>query len=72
MIIESADAVLYTAVYLLPGFIINEIISSLVPFKRESEGIKVLRYIGYSVLNFALWIWIFWLINKNIETEGVL
>ena len=72
MIIESYEYVIYTAMFLLPGYLINRIISLLVPSKGIDETDKVLRYLGYSLLNFTAWLWLFWLIKKNIETGRAL
>lgn len=65
MIIESYEYVIYTAMFLLPGYLINRIISLLVPSKGIDETDKVLRYLGYSLLNFTAWLWLFWLVKKT-------
>lgn len=72
MIIESYEYVIYTAMLLLPGYLINRIISLLVPPKSIDETDKVLCYLGYSLLNFTAWLWLFWLIRKNIATGRTL
>ncbi len=69
MIIESYEYVIYTAMFLLPGYLINWIISILVPQRSGDQTDKVLRYLGYSLLNFTAWIWLFWLIRRNIEAD---
>lgn len=72
MIIESYEYVIYTAMFLLPGYLMNWIISILVPQRNGDQTDKVLRYLGYSLLNFTAWIWLFWLIRRNIEVDRTL
>ena len=72
MIIESYEYVIYTAMFLLPGYLMNWIISILVPQRNGDQTDKVLRYLGYSLFNFTAWIWLFWLIRHNIEVDRTL
>lgn len=71
MTLDGIDVVFYTFTYLVPGYIIMEIISTLMPSKKLSEGEKTVRSIAYSVLNLALWRWLFLLI-KNLFIEPTL
>ena len=72
MKLESLEIVIYTGMFLVPGYIMNEIISTLMPIKREGENAKFLKFIGYSIFNFTLWIWAFWLLVKNINSTRTL
>lgn len=60
MTINTYEAVVYTVIFLVPGFIIDEMVATLMPMKIYSDKTKSLKYIGYSVLNFTLWIWLFY------------
>lgn len=55
MIIESFDIVFYTFSFIVPGYIIEEVVSSIIPLKKQEEGIKIIRCLAYSVLNYAIW-----------------
>lgn len=59
MTIDNIDIVMHTFQFVVPGYIITEIISAIMPTKRISEGEKIIQTIGYSVLNAALWLWLF-------------
>lgn len=72
MIIESYEYVIYTALFLLPGFLMNKIISIILPPKNVVEADKVLSYLGYSLLNFTIWLWLFWMIRRIIDSERTL
>lgn len=57
--IESIDTVLYTTIFLLPGFLILGIINQISPPKKQSEGTIILKCIMYSVINCACCSWIY-------------
>lgn len=62
MTIESIDIVFYTAVFVLPGFVINSIIDSMNPPKKHNDGIFLLKCIGFSIINCAVWSWLYKLV----------
>ena len=64
MTLDSINAVAYTFLYIVPGFITSEVISALMPTKKYSEGEKAIQAIGYSVLNLAVWRWLFLLLQQ--------
>jgi hypothetical protein len=57
MTIASLDIVYYTALFVLPGFVIKGIIGSLTPLKRSSDSAFFLSCLGYSIVNCATWSW---------------
>ncbi len=59
MLIESFDVVFYTAIFVLPGFIINGIIATFNPTKRISEGVLLLKCLSYSIVHCAIWSWMY-------------
>lgn len=65
MTISSFEVVAYTFQFVVPGYIISEIISAIMPQKRASEGEKIVQAIGYSVLNLALWRWLFMIVREQ-------
>lgn len=62
MTVDSLDAVFLTAIFILPGFIMNGIIDKMNPPKRHSEGIFFLKYLAYSIINCACWSWLYTII----------
>jgi hypothetical protein len=68
MKLESLNIVLYKAIFLLPGFFIRNIISSLNPTRKSSDNITFLSCFMYSVINLAIWSWAYiWVTNKYIN-----
>ena len=67
MTLDSINAVAYTFLYIVPGFITSEVISALMPTKKYSEGEKTIQAIGYSVLNLAVWRWLFLLLQQHFS-----
>ena len=54
MTIDSFDIVFYTAIFVLPGFLINNIIDTLNPSQKKSEGVLLLKSILYSIIHCSL------------------
>lgn len=71
MTLSSYDVIIYTGFFILPGYIMNEIIEALIPVKVHTEGIKTIKFLGYSVFNFTIWSWLFVLIYKNLSSTSV-
>lgn len=57
MTFTSLDAVIYTAVVLVPGFIWSAILSMLVPRRVQTTPNRVIEFLTLSCVNHALWIW---------------
>ena len=67
MTINSIEVFIYTAYFLLPGYIISEIINCIVPSKKVSDAEKTIRCIGYSFLDLAIWFWLIRIVNKKVS-----
>lgn len=66
--IESIEVVIYSAYFLLPGYIIGEIIRHFIPEREFTDFEKTIRCLGYSILELALWYWWFFIImNKYAD-----
>ena len=63
--IESLDAVFYTAIFVLPGFIVNSIIDSTNPPKRCREFIYLLKCIIFSIMHCAIWSWLYKIVLES-------
>jgi hypothetical protein len=63
MVFDSFDTVFYTAIFLVPGFLMKGIIDNVVPAKKVSDGIHFLHCLTYSVINCAIWTWLYVLIS---------
>lgn len=59
MTVASFDIVFYTAIFILPGFIINSIIDTTNPPKKHNDGIFFLKCMGYSIVSCAIWSWLY-------------
>lgn len=59
MSIDSFDVVFYTAVFILPGFIISNIIDLINPPKKFNEGKYFLKCLLLSIMNCAIWCWLY-------------
>ena len=70
MTIDTIDVVIYTFQFIVPGYIIRETISSISPQKNCSDGEKTVQAIGYSILNIALWYWLYWIIQHNVSRDS--
>ena len=51
---ESFDTIYYTAVYLLPGFLIKEIIDICNPTEQKDVGEKVFFLVGVKLVEYLL------------------
>lgn len=71
MTVDSFDIVFYTAIFVLPGFVINSIIGFINPPKKHNDGIFILKCIGYSLVSCAVWCWLYLIvIRSNIQPVG--
>ena len=66
MSVDAIDTVFLTAIFVLPGFLISGIIDAITPPKKESEGIFFLRCLAYSIINCALWSWLYSIILNGV------
>lgn len=66
MNLDSWETIVYTCIFLLPGFLIKEVIDSIVPPKFHNDVKFFFICIIYSILNLALWAWL----DKIIYTNG--
>jgi len=69
MVIESFDAVFYTAMFILPGFIIKNIIDMLNPPRKTTDPSFLLGCLAYSLVNAAIFSWAFILVGSS-ELRG--
>lgn len=72
MVLENWETIVYTCVFILPGFIITELIDSIVPPKSFRELKFIFSCIIYSIINLALWIWLDVIIFENLKSKTVL
>lgn len=65
MVVESFDIVFYTAIFVLPGFLISCIIDATNPPRRYNEGIYLLKCLIYSIEHYAVWSWAYSLLFNH-------
>lgn len=71
MALDNWETIVYTCIFLLPGFIITELIDSIVPPKSFREVKFIFSCIIYSIINLALWIWLDIIIFEKLKTNLV-
>lgn len=57
MIYDSIDAVFYTALFILPGYVITSIVNAFNPQGRLNESKFFLKCLLYSLVNLGVWCW---------------
>lgn len=57
---------------MLPGGIIAAIMQIVSPGRRFTSGEAILRWMSYSILNDALWCWLYWIIIKKFEVTNII
>lgn len=64
MTINTYDTVVYTALFIVPGFMIDEIVRTIIPQKKITSQTSIIHYLMYSIINLALWNWLYFFISK--------
>ncbi|MDZ5784606.1 DUF6338 family protein, partial [Marinococcus luteus] len=54
---DSYDSVLYSIIFLVPGYVMNTAFESIVVTRSYSWQNNILRFLIFSILNYALWSW---------------
>ena len=55
----------YTLAFVVPGFILNNTVSTFVPPKSDQPQGALLRYLHFSCINYAVWSWVIYLLVKT-------
>lgn len=72
MVIDSMNTVFYTFSFLVPGYIIEEIMSNMKPLKSEKDSARILRCLVYSVVNYVTWFsWGLRILGMYFESDTV-
>lgn len=67
MTLNDSTVLFYTLAFIVPGFILDSVISSFVPQKDERLQILFLRFLTLSCFNYAVWSWlIFLMVQKEM------
>ena len=70
MSIESLDAVMLTAIFILPGFLMIGVMDSINPPKKRSEGVYFLKCLTLSIINCACWSWAYsFVLRKDFKQQ---
>lgn len=70
MNLDSWETIVYTCIFLLPGFLIKEVIDSIVPPKFYNDVKFFFTCIIYSIFNLALWAWLDKIVYTNCKNEN--
>lgn len=71
MIVDNWETIIYTFQFIVPGYIISEVINSIKPGKKGTESEKIIQAIAYSMLNMGIWYWLFKLLRQYLLCEPV-
>ena len=72
MTVDSFDIVFYTGLFVLPGFIVKSVIDTMNPPRKTSDGIYFLSCMMYSIINCAVWSWLYVWISSLGNDQRVL
>ena len=72
MTIDSFDVVFYTAIFVLPGFIINSIIDATNPPRKHNDGIYLLKCLLFSIVSCAAYGWLYKIVLECDKISEVL
>lgn len=71
MVIDNWESICYSCIFLIPGFIINEIMDSIMPPKKYKEIKYFFSCVVYSIVNLALWCWLYIFIFQRFNNSQV-
>ena len=71
MQISTFDALLYTSVALLPGFIICGIVDAINPPSKQPEYKYFLKCLLYSIISCGCWSWLLYMINESTRITPI-
>lgn len=70
MTLDSLDVVFYTAIFIMPGFVVNGVINKMNPPRKYNESYFFLKCIGYSIVSCAIWSWLYQLVIQCDELDS--
>ena len=70
--VNSFESIMYTLKYVIPGYIILEIIRMITPSSKKTETEIVVQSIGYSILNYSIWSFVFSLLEISFSNNTIL
>jgi hypothetical protein len=68
--LSNYETVLYTALFLIPGFVMSSAYSSLIPSRNSDPQTSLLRFLIFSLLNYVLWWWLLYDLVKQKYWEN--
>ena len=71
MVLNSLDAVFYTCIFLVPGYIIKSVIDALIPPAKQKDAKYFFSCLLYSVVNCVVWSWAYVLIGNYYKGHPV-
>lgn len=61
----NSETFFYVLAFIVPGFIVQWVLSGFVPTRKEEVQISLLRAFILSCLNYAIWCWLIFIIYSN-------
>lgn len=69
--ITGFDTVLYSCLFLLPGGIIEGITRAIKPRRKMTAAQELLRWLGYSAVNNAIWCWAILFVWNHLSHDSI-
>lgn len=67
--IDSLDTAFYTALFIIPGYVMTSIINAINPQTRFNEIKYFLKCLLYSSVNLGVWCWVYSFVFNNPELD---
>lgn len=69
--VDNIETVIYTLNYVIPGYIILKIISTITPTTKQSEAEIIVQSIGFSILNNSIWSFAFSFVKYSFYKTNI-
>lgn len=71
MIYDSIDAAFYTALFILPGYVITSVVNGFNPQGRLNESKYFLKCLLYSLVNLGVWCWVYNIVLTTVSKSSL-
>jgi hypothetical protein len=58
MMFTNYETVVYTALFLIPGFVMSSAYSNIIPSRTSDSQLTLFRFLMFSLLNYVIWWWL--------------
>jgi len=72
MTYNTFDALFYSITFLVPGFVWSAVLSMLIPRRMRAIEVRMLEFLTFSCLNYAIWSWLIYRVFRTQFHEDYL